>query len=210
MSKIHQSFLLVFITTVTAFGQVRVGATAGFQAASHTPADVGIRNKLKAGFLAGVMLDIPLSATVSLRPQVLYSVKGVNRNILNTLDVALSLNYVEVPVQLVYTVESGTGYLSFGAGIYVAYGLNSRAVVTSNGHTQTLTDDFGPAADQYRRNDVGGRLSIDYELPSGLSIGTYYAPGFADLNNPSATALGNVATHNLALGISVGYWLKRK
>ena len=210
MHKIYHSFLLVFITAITAFGQVRVGATAGFQTATHTPADVGVRNKLKAGFLAGVMLDIPLSGPVSLRPQVLYSVKGTQRNILNTLDVALSLNYVEVPVQLVYTVESGTGQLSFGAGLYVAYGLSSKALVTVSGQTKTLTDDFGPAADQYRRNDVGGRLSIDYELPCGLSIGTYYAPGFTDLNNPSATALGNAATHNLALGLSVGYWLKKR
>ena len=210
MPKIYQSFLLVFITGITAFGQVRVGATAGFQLATHTPEEVGTQNKSKAGFMAGAMFEIPLSTTVSLRPQLFYSAKGVRKNALGTFDAALSLNYVEVPVQLVYTVESGTGHLSFGAGLYIAYGLSSKAVITSNGQTKTFTDDFGSAADQYRRNDVGGRLSIDYELASGLMIGMFYSPGFTDLNNPSATASGSVATHNTALGISVGYWLKKR
>lgn len=210
MPKIYQSFLLIFITALSSFGQVRVGATAGFQLATHTPADVGVQNKIKTSYLAGVLLDIPLNTNVSLRPQLLYSAKGARKAITGPLDVSLSLNYIEVPVQLVYTVESGTGYLSFGAGVYVAYGLSSKAVVTGNGQSRTFTDDFGPAADQYRRYDIGGRLSIDYELPSGLSVGTYYAPGFANLNNPSATASGNVATHNSALGISVGYWLKKR
>jgi hypothetical protein len=210
MHKIYQSFLLVFMTVITSFGQVRVGATAGFQLATHTPEEVGTQNKSKVGFMAGAMFEIPLSSSVSLRPQLLYSAKGVRKNALGTFDAALSLNYIEVPIQLVYTVESGTGHLSFGAGVYIAYGLSSKAVITSNGQTRTFTDDFGPNADQYRRNDVGGRLSIDYELPSGLSIGTYYAPGFTDLNNPSAISLGNVATHNSVLGISIGYWLKQR
>ncbi len=210
MHKIYHLFLLVFITAVTSFGQVRMGATAGLQLATHTPADVGVRNKIKTGYFAGVLLDIPLSPTLSLRPQLLYSAKGARKNIPGPLDVDLLLNYVEAPIQLVYTIDSGTGYLSFGAGVYVAYGLSSKAVVTSNGQSRTFTDDFGPNADQYRRNDVGGRLSIDYELPSGLSIGTYYVPGFANLNNPSAASLSNVATHNSALGITVGYWLKKR
>ncbi|WP_157618650.1 porin family protein [Spirosoma spitsbergense] len=210
MHKIYQSFLLVFITIMTSFGQVRVGATAGFQLAIHTPEDVGTQNKSKAGFMAGAMLEIPLSSGVSLRPQLLYSAKGVKRNVLGTFDAALSLNYIEVPIQLVYTVESGTGHLSFGAGVYIAYGLSSKAVITSKGQSRTFTDDFGPAADQFQRNDIGGRLSIDYELASGLTIGTYYAPGFTDINNPSAASSGVVATHNSALGISVGYWLKKR
>ncbi len=158
--------------------------------------------------MVGAMFEISLSASVSLRPQLLYLAKGVRKNSLGTFDAALSLNYVEVPVQLVYTVESRTGHLSFGAGIYIAYGLSSKAITTSRDQTKTFTDDFGPAADQFQRNDVGGRLSIDYELSSGLSIGTYYAPGFANINNPSATSLGNVATHNSALGITAGYWRK--
>ena len=210
MYKLYQSFLLVFITAITSFGQVRLGATAGLQLATHTPADVGVQNKIKTGYFVGVLVDVPLSTNLSLRPQLLYSVKGARKSITGPLDVDLSLNYVELPVQLVYTIESGTGFLSFGAGVYIAYGLSSKAVVTSNGQTRTFTDDFGPNADQYRRNDIGGRLSIDYELPSGLSIGTYYAPGFTDLNNPSAISSGNVATHNSALGISVGYWLRKR
>jgi hypothetical protein len=210
MRTIYPSFLLIFITVITAFGQVRVGATAGLQLATHTPEEVGTQNKSKAGFMAGAMFEIPLSSSVSLRPQLLYSAKGVRKNALGTFDAALSLNYIEVPIQLVYTVESGTGHLSFGAGIYIAYGLSSKAVITSNGQIKTFTDDFGPAADQFRRNDIGGRLSIDYELASGLTIGTFYAPGFMDINNPSTTAIVNVTTHNSALGISVGYWLKKR
>lgn len=208
MKKIYMIIAGCLIAASSLFAQVRVGVTAGYQVVTHTPDEVGTQNKLKSGYLAGLLFDLPLGAGVSLRPQVLYSSKGVKKDALGTFDAALSLNYLEVPVQLVYTVESGSGHLSFGAGVYVAYGLSSKAVVSSNGQTKTFTDDFGTAADQYKRTDVGGRLSIDYELASGLVLGVFYAPGFANLNNPSATS--DVATHNSALGVSVGYWLKKR
>ena len=208
MNRIYTILFLLFLETSSTFGQVRVGATAGFQAATHTPEEVGTQNKFRAGFLAGVMFDIPLSATVSLRPRVLYSTKGVRKSALSTFNATLSLNYIEVPVQLVYNADSDAGRLSFGAGLYVAYGLSSKTVVTSAGQTKTFTDDFGTSADQFKRTDIGARFSVDFALKSGLSLGIFYAPGLANLNNPST--VDNVATHNSSIGIAVGYWLKKR
>ncbi len=208
MRKSYVFVLLILVSTATTYAQIRIGATAGFQATTHTPEDLSAKNSLKASYFAGAMFSLPLSESISLRPQVLYSRKGVQTTVLGVFDANLALNYLEIPVQLVYSARSPTGWLNFGAGLYYAYGFSDKAVITSNGQTYTATDNFGSGSDQFRRSDVGARLSIDYELESGLTFGAFYAPGLTDIN--TVTASGNNTTHNSALGVSVGYWFKKR
>lgn len=202
-------FALALLISISATAQIGLGVTAGFQASTHTPADVGVQNKSKIGYLAGFMASVPLSKAVSVRGQVLYSVKGVHTTIPGYPATKITLNYVEIPIQAVYTSESGNGHLHYGAGLYVGYGLSSKSVFGNGGSTYTYRDDFGENIGQFKRVDVGARLSLDYELNSGLMLGVFYAPGLINLNNPATNSTDNFATHNSSLGLSVAYWFKK-
>ncbi|WP_460980398.1 porin family protein [Spirosoma fluminis] len=203
-------FTLVVATLVlcsmASFAQVRVGVTGAVQFANQTLnfGSVSLKGTNKIGFQAGLLLDAPLSESFSIRPQLLYSVKGTKLANLNfglgAGDVTTTFNYLEVPIQLLYNIEAGPGFVTLGAGPYVAYALNGKTTGEALGQSDSQSIEFGSGEDQTKRLDYGLRLSAGYELSSGISISGYYAPGLGNLSNTS----GGKAT-NTAFGLSLGF-----
>ena len=144
-----------------------------------------LENKIKTGFNAGIVGDIPVAPDFYFQPGLLYSAKGAKLE--NTSDGKLSLNYVEVPLNLVYKPMLGTGRLLMGFGPYVAYGAGNAA----------NTVYFKPL-------DAGANILFGYEFSNKLSAQLNAQLGLVNIN-----AYDNDAKiKNTGFGVSLGYRLK--
>ena len=158
--------------------------------------------------MAGLLLDAPIAKKISIRPQLLFSAKGSKYYTGGSSPGVTSsfiLNYLEIPIQLVYGVKAWSGQVVVGAGPYVAYGLSVKQTINllNQSYENKLT--FGSANDQYKQFDVGIRLSIGYEPPSGVLLSVHYSPSFSNLSNERSSSL-----NNRTVGFSVGYLFGRK
>lgn len=208
MKKLIYSIIALAISSTFALAQVRVGVTGGIQLANQPVKFSGITltSDRIIGYHAGLLLDAPLAGNLSLRPQLLYSVKGGKYDLGGfvgggtSADLKTSVNYLEIPIQLMYGLEAGPGQVKIGAGPYVGYAISGKSSGTVNGQSESEDIEFGSGEDQTKRLDYGLRLSAGYELTSGLGVTAFYAPGLANLAN---TSQGTVK--NMAFGLSLSY-----
>lgn len=187
----------------------------------------------RVGFRAGIMADFSLTNQLSVRPQLYYSVKGGDIDVGAFVSTVLSkvglpttsfpvetsiskvvINYIELPVMLMYGFGVGPGRLVVGAGPYAAVAVSG----TINGEPITFS------TTGFRKHDLGATASLGYELPIGLTISAYYAHGLTNFSrnatpnlaafnpaNPTASldpsAFGGTL-RNRSYGLAVGYFLK--
>ncbi len=162
--------------------------------------------KNKMGFHAGVSFDLPLFAGLSLEPGVQYSAKGFKVKMLNA-ETIKNLNYVDVPINLRYTLGLGIISVWGSVGPYLGVGINGKSTTekTTNGKTNTLESDinFGDK-ELYKILDYGLGIGAGIEL-KGIILGAYYNVGMANLSNID---IGNHSVKNgvfnLTLGIRFG------
>ena len=208
-----------------------VTSTVDFASFSPTLGTLLVPINQRVGFRAGLMADYSVGKRLSIRPQLLYSVKGGNvdvgtfvANVLARFGVTSApfvienpiskvvINYVELPVMVMYGLKAGPGRLVVGAGPYAAVAVGGSV----NG--AAINFDTG----NFRKYDLGTTGSLGYELPTGLTFSAYYAhgltnysknstPNLSSLNpaNPSASldpsAFGGTL-RNRSYGLSVGYF----
>lgn len=236
----------LLLIVANGFAQVRYGITGSGQgstiSASVDLTNLGpafgvpiIPVNARTGFRAGLMADFPLSGRFSIRPQLLYSAKGgdvqtgafvaglLQKFSPNTPTTTIAgieskaiINYMELPVQLLYGFFAGPGRLLVGAGPYAA--------VAVGGSINGKAIDFNTS--NFRKLDLGITASVGYELTMGLSLSAYYTHGLTNISKNSTPNLGGInpldpaaslaaldpsafggTLHNRSYGISVGYLL---
>ena len=244
MKRLSLVVLILLLYSVNVVGQVRYGVMGSVQASTvsstvdltslgPTLGTLAVPIDQRVGFRAGLMADIPLTDRLSIRPQLLYSVKGGNVDVgtfvanaltrvglpSSTLSIGTSVSkvvvdYIELPVMVMYGFGAGPGRLVVGAGPYAALAVGG----TINGEPINFD------TSNFRKHDLGVTASLGYELPVGLRVSAYYAygltnfsknstPNFAALNptNPTASldpsAFGGTL-RNRSYGISIGYFLR--
>ncbi|GAB3688901.1 hypothetical protein GCM10027592_04570 [Spirosoma flavus] len=200
------AFITLLIASVTSYAQVRVGITAAGTVNNFAYRDRtgGDPSESIIGVQAGLMFDAPLGGGLSLRPQVLYALKGAKQRS-GSAEALINLNYIEVPVQLVYGIPAGAGKVALGIGPYLGYAVSGNVTTKIGGSSNTEKMTFGSAQDQLRQLDLGLRASIGYELSSGLTITGFYSPGLLNISNYT-----NGAILNTGGGLALGYWLGRR
>jgi len=117
------ALMLVSLTALNAqsnYGEFRWGLKAGANFASVTNLSEGIeKDKGRAGFVGGAFAKIPLKHFVSIRPELLFHMKGATLDIPNdivgrNLNVKFATNYIELPVSLDFDLPY---FLDFHAGV---------------------------------------------------------------------------------------------
>lgn len=98
--------MLVFAASFTALkAQLKIGVKGGVNYANLTGSDVS-GNKGKAGFHAGVLVNLPLTGTVSVQPEAVFSTQGGKSTESGMPDINVNLNYINVPVLAKLTTAS--------------------------------------------------------------------------------------------------------
>jgi hypothetical protein len=132
----------------------------------------------------GLYIVKPLSSSISLRPEVLFSPKGAKAS-LEGLDASIRLTYVDVPVLLQFEPRGNPGVrplLHAGGAFAYNFGCSVKAQV-EGGESQTIKcnegDFFEPASTELSAI-VGGGLSFPIN-GRRLTVGGRYQHGFTEI-----------------------------
>lgn len=114
------------------FGELRWGPKAGVNFASVGKLSEGVeKDKGRLGFVAGAFCKIPLKHFVSIRPELLFHMKGstlkIPTDVVGETDEArFALNYLEVPLSVDFDLPF---FLDFHAGVQGAWLLSKKVKV---------------------------------------------------------------------------------
>jgi len=158
---------------------------------------------MKVGFNAGFFAKVPLSRVVSIQPELLYSQKGAKLtydNIFGSGEYRFNLNYVEVPVSVVFNVAKN---LNLHVGGYASYLANANVKqVKDNGDNNTIAD---LNEDDFHRFDYGllGGVGVDVDH---FTIGARYNYGLHEIGK-SGSLSGNATSNskNSAINVFIGF-----
>jgi len=208
MKKAIMLFSLAGLINFSFAQSVNFGVKAGinFSNVSSSGGGLTLTTSNTTGFHVGAVADIGFGS-LSLQPGVLYSTTGGSLNFSGGTD-KLTLNYVEVPVNLLYNIPAGIGKLFIGGGPYVALGVSGKATLSgtltsTGGGSESQNITFGSAPGDVKNPDFGVNLLGGFRFKSGLSFSAGYGIGLANLSNESGAS-----TKNNVLSFSIGYFFK--
>lgn len=232
MKKMILSLAIVAVATLSANAQVSFGIQAGtnlattkseFTSAGTTTTD---RGKTKAGFTAGVVANIPFSSMLAFRPELNYIQKGGKFSSTQTISgftnastENVSLNFIEIPLNIVFSLPAGPGRFYAGAGPNISFGLSGKDkyTQTSSGGgfpTQTTSGSAKVKFDGKKQSDLppndndfhlkafdfGANALVGYKMNMGVFFNAGYTYGFSNLDpNP------NTSFKTAGFTLKVGY-----
>jgi len=131
---------VIILSSISIKAQIKYGVqlhgllnTASFTAED----DPSPEKDWKFGFGGGIFAEIPLASKLYLKPSINYHQKGVKAteyfygegDIKTIQKTRMNLNYIEVPVLLVYNLKSNSNKWYVGAGPSFGYGISGKAEV---------------------------------------------------------------------------------
>ena len=172
-----------------------------------------LENTLVFGFHGGANANIPVIPDFYFQPGLLITIKGAKAEEIS-ITTTKKLNYLEIPLNLLYRPLVGDGHILVGFGPYVAYGIGGK-VKTKGGSISSeldvkfknmvkLTDPVDVA--YYRAFDAGANIFFGYEMYSGIFFQLNAQVGMLKVN-PEYELLSNDKTSvkNTGFGLSLGY-----
>ncbi|MDO8928509.1 MAG: porin family protein [Bacteroidota bacterium] len=153
-------------------------------------------NDMLLGFHGGVNVQLPIAPEFYFQPGLMFAIKGAKntKTILGSeITDEIKLNYIEVPLNLVYKGALGNGFVMLGFGPYVAYGISGKEVIAGNSFSYEKGVD-------YNAFDAGANIFVGYEMSSGIFLQLDTQFGMLDID-PSE----NSTAKNTGFGLSLGY-----
>lgn len=208
---------IVFISMNTQAQKISVGFTSGV-AISNYKSKVDGNNESgnsKAGFTAGVLLDIPVGKYFSFQPALNFVQKGMKekQSILGyTLKYKMNINEIEVPLNFLYNSRGKNVNLFIGAGPSIAFALNGKFDFSDGTESKSENVKFGSGdEDMMKGIDIGANFITGISLNNGIMVSFNYNAGLNNLFPGGNADDGSLKSHYF--GIKLGYMLnfgKRK
>jgi hypothetical protein len=209
-TKILSTLIILFFTASFAMAQtietakmsVAVIGGLNFQNLNgKTAAGVKLENDMLMGYHVGVYVQIPIAPEFYFQPGLMYAVKGA-KNTYTLLGAEFNsttkVNYIEIPLNLVYKALLGQGNFMLGFGPYLAYGIGGK--YTLEGGAVTLEQDI-----DYKKFDSGANIFVGYEMLSGIFLQLETQFGMLNINPENSDSNDKSKTNNTGFGLSVGY-----
>ncbi|MFC6996163.1 porin family protein [Rufibacter roseus] len=200
-----------------------LGVKAGGNYTGFTGEDVPAEAKYKFGFHAGAIIEYALTPSLSIRPEMLYSLKGtsmkfmgpdwesINWETVNWEEYMAdpegyefevgekeyhfkeTLHYIDVPVLAHYKV----GNLFLQAGPTASFFISSKSELDGD---STPDDEETAGGNDYRKVDFGYALGIGYQLSHGLEVSARYNGGITNVDKNN-----NYKAKNSVFQLSLAY-----
>jgi hypothetical protein len=172
-----------------------------------------LTNDMILGYHAGVNVQIPIAPQFYFQPGLLFSTKGA-KNSTGSITSTTKLNYIEMPLNVVFKAELGSGYFMLGLGPYIGYGISGK-VNTEGGSVSLKTDvkfkNVVETSDPitvsyYKALDAGGNIFAGYELASGIFAQLDTQFGMLKINPENKWITDDKSSvKNTGFGLSIGY-----
>src|SRR5688572_2449723 len=155
------------LISATAFSQdIRFGVQAGTAIASQKAKQSGlsITSDSKIGFTVGVLADMAIAENFTFQPGLNFTQKGSKFNISDggeSIETSQTLNYIELPLNFLYSAPAGSGKFFAGVGPVVNYGISGKAKVSMTGESDISEDvNFGNNEDEddYKPFEFSGNV----------------------------------------------------
>lgn len=216
--------LLAVAATITtaSFSQVKLGAQVTGNAGSvSTDAPAKIEKSMRGGFGAGVVSEIPLGSNFSLRPSINFLQKGssfksvpviVGEGSSAKADLQTTLNYLELPVLVQYTVPLNKMNLFFAAGPSLGYGISGKIKLTTTGTVEgqpvNTTDKINAFKSEdkdgagMKRFDISANAIAGLEFENGMFVHAGYLGSLKSITEESKYK-------NYGFQLTLGYFFKK-
>lgn len=197
-------FTLFFIVTLEAQEGIRPGIIAGFNLQNINGTnefDNKLENELLPGFHAGVNVLIPIAPEIHFQPGILFSTKGAKLG--NNEE--RRINYIEVPLNILYRGQLGNNFILLGFGPYAGIGIGGQYTVAGVENDLRFEEDilvWDPRA--VRRFDAGANIFAGYELNMGVFLQLNAQLGLLKIN-PDIALPDSRSWKNTGFGLSLGY-----
>ena len=186
--------LLVGGSTLFAQG---LGLRAGVNFQNLTGDGASDEAKMAPRFNIGLDYEIAVAPDFYFAPGLLFATKGSKYEFFGE-DIQIGLNYLEVPLNLVYKPVLGDGNLIVAFGPYVGYGLGGKAKSDGGDVDIEMGSEEGSLYN-YKAFDMGANLSFGYMFGAGLSLQFNTQLGLVNISHHDD------AVKNTGFGLSLGY-----
>jgi hypothetical protein len=172
-----------------------------------------LNNKSAISYGGGMNVILPLLPDLFVQPGLQIMAKGAKQDIISDDIVKkVRLNYLELPVNILYRPQAGNGHLLVGAGVYAAIGISGTEKTRSENSTTSLKVKFISDASQeptefvyYKALDSGVNLLLGYEFYSNIFCQLNGQMGILKINSDYGLPNDRTSKKNLGFGLSAGY-----
>ena len=195
MKKLFLTVAAVAICTATLFAQISVGAKAGVNLA-NVIGDVD-NTDMKVGFHVGGYVNVAFSDALSLQPELLFNSVGYKYTVSNGFDeadVTSNLNYISIPVSLMYSF----GPVNLHAGPQLGFLMSAKTKSDFDGFDdQDLKDDL-------KSTDLGFNVGAGVKF-GNLNVTARYTIGLSNIADGDDA--DDIDVKNGVIQLSLGYKL---
>ena len=201
-------------------GKASFGIYGGINFQNINGKDAGgdkLTNSLVTKFHIGVNEELPIAPEFYFQVGIQFMGKGTKGNVQyiddagsHTITRKVNLNYLEMPLNLVYKPLVGSGHLILGFGPYFGYAATGRTEFTGDFAPEDTDIQFIKTAPQSDRNnlvyfkrlDVGANFMVGYQFQNGINLVLNSQLGLVPINSKTESKLVN---KNTGFGLSLGW-----
>jgi len=204
MKKIFILALGLFVgtTAANAQDQIKFGIKAGLNISDIIKGD-GNNNfdtKTKAGFNAGVTVEIPLIAGLAFTPEVLYAQKGYKLTS-PVGEFTQTTNFIDVPILASFRLGSSFNIV---AGPQVSFLLSTKNKF-ENGFGGVEETQVENDSDRFKKSLVGGVIGFRYDVNQKFDIHGRYALDFQKNNENGTNTTPEYRNQVFSVGVGVKF-----
>ncbi len=197
MKKLSMLFCGIFLFAVVSNGQIALRAGLNLSSINADFDGISVESNSKIGFQLGAMYEIGVSDKLSIRPGLLFSSKGsTTEDPITGEDFKGGINYLEIPIDIVYYILKSDNSFSLSAGPYIGYAIGV------SGDAEGSLEENG-----IKPLDLGVNLGLQYDFQNKYGIGFYYGLGIANISEEDDLLGIDVTTTNNNLAFVFSYKL---
>ncbi len=179
-----------------------------------------LANSMVTRFTLGINQEIPVAPEFFVQIGLQYIGKGAKENMMfnsKPMTREVNINYIEMPLNLLYKPLVGSGHVLFGFGPYVGYAFMGKAKYTSDSYNATQDIKFANSVSSndmndpnngtyFKHLDVGANIFAGYEFANNVTLTFTSQLGLVNINPKNNNDVNSKITNkNTGFGLTLGY-----
>ena len=220
MKRIIILFLILTVVCTPVIKAQDLKPTFGIRFGGHLTKVIGkdffgnaLGQDFKLGAGIGVNVEILIAPNFYFQPGLLFSNKGSKiTQTVNTATVTSTsyITYIEMPLNLMFKPQFGSGHLLIGLGPYIAYGIigqvRNKPGTSEKIQFKSTVTNADPDDNYLKPFDAGASMLIGYQFKTRFSVQLNVQRGFIGIEPTFDDEPDDKSSYkNMGFGVSIGY-----